>query len=739
MHVILLATAALVGLPILLHLLMKQEPKRLPFPALRFLQQKKRINQRKMRLRHFLLLLMRMMLIALFGLALFQPTLFSETLNFSAEQPIAVVFVVDTSPSMGYTANGRTRLEEARRRALELLDELPPGSRVAVLDPADPGGQWEQSAADARKKLEDLKEPRGAGVPVTTALATAYQLLRTVDQETEAAEPLPRLIAVFSDRAAACWDAGRAEDLVKLRDAVPEPKVAHLFIDVGIDQPTDVAVLGVDLKPQIVPQNQAVVLNATVQATGPPVADMVVTCRVTTANVPEQKRVVALPGGTPVNVAFKFDGLPPGLHQAEVALDPARKDSLAADNIRYVTFKVAEPRKFLTLSDEPRDADFWQLAHESVGEFVCEVKRPADAGDLGGYEVVCLLNVAEPPPALWQKLETFADAGGKVLLMPGPGPGESYDPEKNPIAGRLMPGTIGEEVEADKLPPSADPKVKRRLGVTWLIDDAAMRHPMLAKFREWKLAGYDAVSNPRLHWKYLSVKKGDGSVIVYYDDADDPKDRHPAMLERTLGGKGGRVVLLTTRMDPQRDPRDRWNNYWEEINSSWQVVFPNLLLRYLAGDPSEANFNYATGRAVPVPLPKGDKRPAKLRLEGPGVSGRDAEIEPTEQQTELRLPPAKTLTAGSFVVSAADGKWKDGFSLNPPAEEWTLDKVPAEAVEGLFGPESVVPVGKDVKLHDKIAEKFNQPVDLFPWLLILVLLLIAAEGVVANRFYRPQT
>ena len=47
MHAILLATAMLVGLPILLHLNMKQEPKRLVFPAIRFLQQKRRINQRR--------------------------------------------------------------------------------------------------------------------------------------------------------------------------------------------------------------------------------------------------------------------------------------------------------------------------------------------------------------------------------------------------------------------------------------------------------------------------------------------------------------------------------------------------------------------------------------------------------------------------------------------------------------------------------------------------------------------
>ncbi|HKA07544.1 MAG TPA: BatA domain-containing protein, partial [Gemmataceae bacterium] len=75
---ILLTGAALVGLPILLHLIMRQEPKRLPFPAFRFLKLQKRINQRKIRLRHLLLLLLRMALIALICLSLFQPTFLSE-------------------------------------------------------------------------------------------------------------------------------------------------------------------------------------------------------------------------------------------------------------------------------------------------------------------------------------------------------------------------------------------------------------------------------------------------------------------------------------------------------------------------------------------------------------------------------------------------------------------------------------------------------------------------------------
>src|SRR6187431_2171741 len=101
MHSILILGAALVGLPILLHLIMKQEPRRLPFPAFRFLKQQLKTNQRKLRLRHFILLALRMLLIALFCLTLYQPTFKSDEFNIRGEQPVAVVLVIDTSPSMG--------------------------------------------------------------------------------------------------------------------------------------------------------------------------------------------------------------------------------------------------------------------------------------------------------------------------------------------------------------------------------------------------------------------------------------------------------------------------------------------------------------------------------------------------------------------------------------------------------------------------------------------------------------
>src|SRR5437660_6823036 len=101
-HPLLLTGLVLVGIPVLVHLIMRQKPKHLLFPALRFLMQKHRTNQRKLQLRHLLLLALRILLIAAVCLALARPKIFSERLNLSGDRPVAAVMLFDTSYSMEY-------------------------------------------------------------------------------------------------------------------------------------------------------------------------------------------------------------------------------------------------------------------------------------------------------------------------------------------------------------------------------------------------------------------------------------------------------------------------------------------------------------------------------------------------------------------------------------------------------------------------------------------------------------
>src|SRR5215470_9619298 len=77
----LLLGGAFVAIPIVLHLIMRQRPKQLIFPALRFIHERRLANQRRLQLRHWLLLALRCGAIGLFALALARPRVASGSVS----------------------------------------------------------------------------------------------------------------------------------------------------------------------------------------------------------------------------------------------------------------------------------------------------------------------------------------------------------------------------------------------------------------------------------------------------------------------------------------------------------------------------------------------------------------------------------------------------------------------------------------------------------------------------------
>src|SRR5687768_12046191 len=77
----LLAGGLFVAIPVVLHLIMRQRPKPMVFPALRFIQQRRIANQRRLQLRHWLLLALRCGAIGLVALALARPSVTSAAMS----------------------------------------------------------------------------------------------------------------------------------------------------------------------------------------------------------------------------------------------------------------------------------------------------------------------------------------------------------------------------------------------------------------------------------------------------------------------------------------------------------------------------------------------------------------------------------------------------------------------------------------------------------------------------------
>lgn len=121
----LLFGAGLAALPVILHLLMRNKPKKLRFPALRLLQIRKRTNTRRMRLRHLWLLLLRVLVILLIVFALARPTLPAADYSLSTREKwtLAAILVAATIAYLALQRfwNGKSLPGHLRRERTTLL------------------------------------------------------------------------------------------------------------------------------------------------------------------------------------------------------------------------------------------------------------------------------------------------------------------------------------------------------------------------------------------------------------------------------------------------------------------------------------------------------------------------------------------------------------------------------------------------------------------------------------------
>ncbi|HEV8059630.1 MAG TPA: vWA domain-containing protein [Gemmataceae bacterium] len=721
LYPLLLGGLAAAAAPVLLHLVLKQQPKLVKFPAFRFLAQNQRTNQRKLRLRNLLLLLARMLLIALVCLALSRPTVFSERLNLVGERPAAVVLLFDTSVSMEYRTGGKSSLELAVQKAKELIDDLPEGSPIAIINSGTPGGTWFQSATLAREHLQSLKVSPANG-PLTSRLSEAYRLFTELDTGEENKDAtLPRFLYLFTDRTASSWDATRQHELEALRENLGKG-VTSLLIDVGPESPVDVAVLAVDQAPRSLVTQQRLQLRAAVRAQGAD-CDTELICKIDGEPAGEHK-LVRLKAGQSQVITFERSRLTPGWHQAVISL--ATSDSMPANDAVYATFEIRAGRQVLIIVDNARDADILKLALESTEEFKCDVRTPLEVAgqrpqDLMAYRCICLLNVAKPPALLWQLLEQFVKEGGGLAVMPGGTQLVTSAYADTREANLLMPGKLVRIITS----PSAK-------GAIWR--DIPSSHGLLAPFREFsKQMGVDFERFPPAAQRYWEVQPAETNSYVVVSYADDKK--RPALLERTFDPHllRGKVVLFTTPMDTSHiDTAEAWNDY---VKTSFYLVLSSVSVGYLSGDAEERVFNFRSGQPVSVPLPA-NARYSTYLLEGPGLNKDQAVVRRPDNQNEVVLTQA--IAPGNYLLLGGQGERVAYFSVNLPAEESQWDKVPPEQIEPVLGAGSVLAADRDLSLKETLQKHWNQPLELFPGLMILALFLLAIENLLSNRFYnRP--
>src|SRR5690349_13989563 len=121
---------AAAAIPVVIHLLTRKRPRRVPFASVEFLREVNVAQLRRFRLRELLLLALRVLALALFALSLARPAVRGALGGRGGNAASSVVLLVDRSASMGATEARTTLSARAQARARAVLDALEAGDEV---------------------------------------------------------------------------------------------------------------------------------------------------------------------------------------------------------------------------------------------------------------------------------------------------------------------------------------------------------------------------------------------------------------------------------------------------------------------------------------------------------------------------------------------------------------------------------------------------------------------------------
>ncbi|HEV8196938.1 MAG TPA: VWA domain-containing protein [Gemmatimonadales bacterium] len=354
---------ALLGLaaaafPVLLHLFARREPPTVAFPATRYLAETARAHHRRLTLQHWLLLLVRTLLIIALALAAAGPTLPSG--GASTHAPAALAIVLDNSLSSAATVGGTPVLDQLRAPGLAILRAARPDD-VLWLITAD--------GLPRRGTASELGAVVNGLVPVAERLDLGAAV--SAAREAMAASPLPQSVVVLSDLQATALSAAAGAGAVLV-----------LHPDQAVVSNLGISALATGRQPW---GGDGGRIDATIRGTPGKSAAL----SVVTGNRPPRRQLA-----TSGSLAGASSGpLTPGWWPVRAEIEP---DELRPDDSRETAVRVAEPARaswrnedrFIATACEvllangrlARGAD---LTIGSLGPGASVVTPPADAAVIG--------------------------------------------------------------------------------------------------------------------------------------------------------------------------------------------------------------------------------------------------------------------------------------------------------------------------------------------------------------------
>ena len=686
-----------VGIPLLIYLLNIRKPKRIRFSTLAFFESLKSSSLRKIKLKRWLLLALRVLAIAALAFALAKPFLPSGMGLMADGEPAAVGIIIDNSPAMDQIDRYGPYIEQAKDIASEVISLQDSDSRIALN-----GSHGESlnlpllSKSAAQRELQDI-ETLNAGNYFSE------NIRNTVGQLMSATEP-NKILYIVTD--------GQESQLEKLLDLETEGRYEDLqvkLIKIGEAEPVNSGIHSAEIRES----DTGTLLSVTVRNYGSqPTGSQFLNFLLDDELIAQQ--AYDIEAESERNFQFDIPETGERFMKAELQIEG---DELTFDNRFYAAIQQPEQRNVLVVNDavQPgsefrsylrplleavaQESDRLQFEFENVENLSPDRFEQSDA--------ILLDGVRSLPDFLAQAIIERVQAGSGLLLLPAAdGRIESY----NRLLGISNAGRYSDLVGSYGSFQSFDRLAAPERG-----------HPILDAMFELREGEDLRVNLPELFYYYrINAMDGRASSPVLTSQTGN------VILNETSVGSG-KLIYSAIGSDPG------WSNF------PVKPLFAPLFYRtvdYLAGGQGAQLNNHVLGEPFEITLPGVSPGAVELIVDG----------EPIIPDTRQTFSGLSVTYSGAELqpgwIFVRHGGQEMLFGVNQDAMESYLFSLSEQETEDLlrsvFANSTVQSANGDRELLMAGLETAALGKEIWYWFIIAAIFLLLTESIV-SRHYKAES
>ncbi|WP_234569560.1 BatA domain-containing protein [Rhodohalobacter sp. 614A] len=686
-----------VAVPLLIYLLNIRKPQKIRFSTLTFFDSLKSTSLKRIRIKRWLLLLIRSLAILALVLAASRPFLPPEYGWASNNQPKAIGIVIDNSPTMNRVDRNGPFIEQAKEAVRNILAIA--GNDDRILIDITNGSSLNVPLISKRAALNRLED-------ITTVNAGNYlqDRLLTVNERVQEADEPNKILYLITDGQESQFSTLESEDAIF-------ENINVQVLKVGESDALNIGYESVDIEYGGISQTGNLQLRATLKNEGSqPAANQFINLYQDGELITQQ--TFDLEAGS--NTEFLFDIPVSDRDSVRVEL-LLEGDELSFDNRYFAAIELPEEKNILVFNQQPETEDFQsylvpmlEIASDESGRMNIQFANVNNfqLSELSQYDAVVLDGIRRIPDYLSEALIDHVQAGAGLLFMPAAnGDINSYNRLLNFSNSGRYSNVIGSYGSFEPVDRMAEP---------------TEGHPIMDQMFEKPEDEEIRLNVPEIFF-YYEIQTGNQSSGI---SILQTRTGNPLLVENRVGS--GKIVYSAVGSDPG------WSNF--PVKPFFAPLFYRTVDYLVQGKEATLQV-HELGAPFRATLTTNTES-VQLEKNGETIL---PEIQQTFQGTQISYLAEEWQPGWLRLQTDAETKL---YSVNQNAIESNLSSLTedmiSEKMGTLFNSVSVVRAGSDNSGLENELELASFGREIWYWFVLIAIILLLLELLV-SRYYKAET